>query len=108
MVMLGQLDMGHARALLALEGAEQVAAANKIVADKLSVREAEKLVNNILNPQPVHQKEKPDRDILNLQEALSQRIGTSVQIKIGSKGAGKLVIEYSSHEHLDELINRLK
>lgn len=108
MVMMGQLDMGHARALLALEGAQQIAAANKIIADKLSVREAEKLVNNILNPQPVHQKDKPDRDILNLQESISQRIGTSVQIKIGSKGAGKLVIDYSSHEHLDELISRLK
>jgi len=46
-------------------------------------------------------------DILNLQESLSQRIGTSVQIKIGSKGAGKLVIDYSSHDHLDELISRL-
>ena len=108
MVMENKLDMGHARALLALEGAQQIAAANKIVADGLSVREAEKLVQHILNPQPVHVKEKPDRDILNLQEALSQRIGTSVQIKIGSKGMGKLVIDYSSHDHLEELIARLK
>lgn len=107
MVMVGQLDMGHARALLALEGVQQITAANKIVSDGLSVREAEKLVQHILNPQPVHVKEKPDRDILNLQESLSQRIGTSVQIKIGSKGAGKLVIDYSSHDHLDELISRL-
>lgn len=107
MVMVGQLDMGHARALLALEGVQQITAANKIVADKLSVREAEKLVHQILNPQPVHIKEKPDRDILNLQELLSQRIGTGVQIKIGNKGSGKLVIDYSSHDHLDELIKRL-
>jgi len=108
MVMLGQLDMGHARALLALAGAQQIAAANKIVSEGLSVRETEKLVQHILNPQPVHVKAKPDRDILNLQEALSQRIGTTVQIKIGSKGAGKLVIDYSSHDHLDELMARLK
>lgn len=108
MVMIGQLDMGHARALLSLEGAQQITAANKIVSDGLSVRETEKLVQHILHPQPVHVKEKPDRDILNLQEALSQRIGTSVQIKIGNKGAGKLVIDYSSHDHLDELIARLK
>lgn len=107
MVMLGQIDMGHARALLALEGAQQIAAANKIVAETMSVREAEKLVQHILNPPPVHVKEKPDRDILNLQETLSQRIGTTVQIKIGSKGAGKLVIDYSSNDHLDELIARL-
>lgn len=108
MVMVGQLDMGHARALLALDGVQQITAANKIVADGLSVREAEKLVQHLLNPQPVHVKEKPDRDILNLQESLSQRIGTSVQIKVGNKGAGKLVIDYSSHDHLDELIARLK
>lgn len=107
MVMVGQLDMGHARALLALEGAQQVTAANKIVADGLSVREAERLVQNILNPHPVHTREKPDRDTLNLQEALSQRIGTTVQIKIGNKGAGKLVIDYSSHDHLNELIERM-
>jgi len=107
MVMVGELDMGHARALLALDGVQQITAANKIVADGLSVREAEKLVQHILNPQPVHVKEKPDRDILNLQEALSQRIGTTVQIKIGNKGSGKLVIDYSSNDHLEEIINRL-
>lgn len=107
MVMQSQLDMGHARALLALEGAQQISAANKIVADGLSVREAEKLVQHLLNPQPVHFKEKPDRDILNLQEKLSQRIGTSVQIKIGNKGSGKLIIDYSSNDHLEEIIARL-
>ena len=107
MVMVGQLDMGHARALLTLDGVKQITAANKIIAEGLSVREAEKLVHNLLNPQPVHVKEKPDRDIINLQEALSQRIGTTVQIKIGNKGSGKLVIDYSSHDHLDELIARL-
>ena len=107
MVMINQLDMGHARALLALDGVQQITAANKIVAEGFSVREAEKLVQLLLNPLPVHVKEKPDRDIINLQEALSQRIGTTVQIKIGSKGSGKLVIDYTSHDHLDELIARL-
>jgi len=107
MVMAGQIDMGHARALLALEGAQQISAANKIVADGLSVREAEKLVQNIISPPQVHVKEKPDRDILNLQESISQRIGTTVQIKIGNKGSGKLIIDYSSLDHLDELIGKL-
>lgn len=107
MVMAGKLDMGHARALLALEGAQQITAANKIVADGLSVREAEKLVQHILNPQPVHEKPKPNRDILNLQEEIAQKIGTSVQIKVGSKGSGKLVIDYTDNDHLNELINRL-
>jgi len=107
MVIQGQLDMGHARALLALDGINQITAANKISAEGLSVREAEKLVQHILNPQPTHVKAKPDRDTINLQESLSQRIGTSVQIKIGIKGSGKLIIDYSSHDHLDELISRL-
>lgn len=107
MVMVGQIDMGHARALLALDGVQQITAANKIVADGLSVREAERLVQHLLNPPPVHLKEKPDRDILNLQETLSQRIGTSVQIKLGNKGTGKLIIDYSNNDHLQELIARL-
>ena len=52
----GGLDMGHARALLALDGAQQIAAANKIAADGLSVREAEKLVQDLLSPIPQHKK----------------------------------------------------
>lgn len=107
MVMTGRLDMGHARALLALEGAQQVTAANKIVGEGLSVREAEKLVQHLLNPQPAHEKPKPDRDILNLQEALSEKMGTNIQIKIGSKGSGKLIIDYVDNDHLNEIITRL-
>ena len=106
MLMDGRLDMGHARSLLALEGAEQITAANKIVAQKLSVREAEKLVQHLLNPEPKHKKAKPNRDILHLQEELAQHMGTRIQIKAGKKGAGKLIIDYTSHDHLDELIKR--
>ena len=106
MLMDGRLDMGHARSLLALEGAEQITAANKIVAQKLSVREAEKLVQHLLNPEPKHKKTKPNRDILHLQEELAEHMGTSIQIKVGKKGAGKLIIDYTSHDHLDELIQR--
>jgi ParB family chromosome partitioning protein len=108
MLMDGRLDMGHARALLSLDAGQLIATANKIVADKLSVREAEKLVQQLLSPAPKSKKASPDRDVLNLQEELSQHIGTAVQIKTGKKGAGKLVIEYTSNEHLDELIARLK
>lgn len=108
MLMDGRLDMGHARALLSLDPGLLIATANKIVADKLSVREAERLVQHSLSPAPKARKTTPDRDVLNLQEELSQHIGTAVQIKTGKKGAGKLVIEYTSNEHLDELIARLK
>lgn len=108
MLMGGDLDMGHARALLALDGARQITAATKIVADGLSVREAEKLVQDLLNPVLQQKKTKPSRDILQLQEDIAQHLGTHVQIKAGTKGAGKLVINYTSHDHLADLIARWK
>lgn len=106
MLMGGGLDMGHARALLALDAAQQITTATKIVADKLSVREAEKMVQSLLRPVPQHKKIKPSRDILQLQEDIAQHLGTNVQIKVGKKGTGKLVINYTSHDHLAELIAR--
>ena len=108
MLMGRDLDMGHARALLALDGARQITAATKIVTDGLSVREAEKLVQDLLSPIPQHKKVKPSRDTLQLQEDIAQHLGTNVQIKAGKKGAGKLVINYTSHDHLAELIARWK
>lgn len=108
MLMDGKIDMGHARALLSLDAAQQVITANKVVAEKLSVRDAEKLVQSILTPQTKPKRPVPSRDLLILQEELAQRIGTTVQIKTGIKGAGKLIIEYTSNDHLDELISRLK
>jgi ParB family chromosome partitioning protein len=108
MLMDNKLDMGHARALLPLDAAQLIAAANKIVADSLTVREAEKLVQTILNPKEKATRPEVSRDIANLQEELSQAVGTSVQIKVGKKGAGKLIIDYLSNDHLGELIARLK
>ena len=110
MLMENKLDMGHARALLGLEGAQQISAANKIILERLSVREAESLVQSLTNQaaKVVHKHKKPSRDILRLQEELSQHMGTNVVIKTGKKGAGKLIIDYASHDYLDELIARLK
>lgn len=107
MLMEGNLDMGHARALLALEGARQIAAANKIMASGLSVREAEKLVQNLLNPAPKHKKAKPGRDIIRLQEKVADRLGATVEIRHGAKGAGKLVIEYKSLDQLDGILSKI-
>ncbi len=108
MLMEGRIDMGYARALLALNGAQQVAASNKIAAEGLSVREAEKLVQDMLNPVSRNVKVKVSRDILQLQEEISQQLGTDIQIRAGKKGAGKVVIHYTSHDHLAELIARWK
>ncbi len=111
MLMENKLDMGHARALLSLEGAQQVLLANKIVLEGLSVREAEKLAQR-----PGHEPAKPgprkatnvSRDTQRLQEEISAHLGTHVEIKPGGKGGGKLIIQYSNHDQLDEFVNTLK
>ena len=113
MLMDGSLDMGHARALLSLEGAQQVLLANKIVLEGLSVREAEKLVQQQSEGAParIATQKKPhkvDRDTQQLQEEMSAHLGARVEIKSNSKGGGKLVIEYASNDHLDELLNGLR
>ena len=106
----GQLDMGHARALLSLEGRRQDEVAKRVAGRGLSVRDTEKLVNEILNP-PVRGKlrrARADRDVARLEEELSEELGTTVEIRQGRKGSGTLVIRYISHEHLDSLLIRLK
>jgi ParB family chromosome partitioning protein len=105
----GQLDMGHARALLALEGELQVATAEKVAAKGLSVRETEQLVNDLLHPKPriPRPKARSGRDVQRLEEEVSERLGTTVEIKPAKKGSGRLVVHYMSHEHLDELLAKL-
>ena len=105
----GQLDMGHARALLGLEGQLQAETAKKVAERGLSVRETEHLVNEILHPkvkQP-RPKARTSRDIQRLEEEVSEKLGTTVEIKAGKKGSGRLVVSYMSHEHLDDLLARL-
>ena len=105
----GKIDMGHARALLALEGRRQEDVAKRVAERGLSVRETEKAVQDILNPkQKKTVKLKTSRDILRFEEELSEKFGTKVEIKPGKKGAGKLVISYASHEHLDSLLAKFK
>lgn len=104
MMMENRLDMGHGRALLGLEGAQQIAAANKISLENLSVREAEKLINSWLNPKPPTQAVEKDRDVLRLEEHISEKMGTSVTIRAKKNGAGQVVIEYTSLDQLNELI----
>ena len=101
--------MGHARALLALEGRRQEDLAKRVAERGLSVRETEKLVQDILNPKPKKpNKVRSSRDILRFEEELSEKFGTQVEIKPGKRGAGKLVISYASHEHLDDLLSKFK
>ncbi len=109
MLMENKLDMGHARALLSLESAQQVLLANKIVLEGLSVREAEKLVQKQTQEPEKHKpKAHLSRDTQRLQEEVSACLGTRVEIRPGNKGGGKLILEYTNHDQLDEFINRLK
>ena len=114
LLMSGSLDMGHARALLSLEGAQQILLANKIVLEGLSVREAEKLVQQQgeqgdAKKTTGNKAEKTtNRDTLKLQEEMSEHLGARVEIKPNSKGGGKLIIEYSSNDHLEEFLGGLR
>ncbi|MCU0897478.1 MAG: ParB/RepB/Spo0J family partition protein [Burkholderiales bacterium] len=100
LVYSGALEMGHARALLALDGARQADTARNVATKGLSVRETEALVQGILNPKQKSAKTKPraSRDVQRLEEELSEALGTTVEIKTGKKGTGKLVLHYMSFE----------
>ena len=108
MLMTGKLDMGHARALLPVAGAQQVALAQRIVQKGLSVREAERLVQQLLTPPKTSPEKVIDRDLLRLQEELSDGLGANVAIRSNKKGAGKVTIDFSSLDQLDGLISRLR
>ncbi len=108
MVMEGVLEMGHARALLSLDGARQIEAANRIAARGLSVREAEAMVGNMQRGQSARRARKSDRDLARLEEEVSGRLGTTVEIRAGRKGRGKLVVHYSGLDHLDQLLKKLR
>ena len=108
MLMRGALEMGHARALLALDGARQIELATRIGARELSVRETEALVQRLLRAPEQRRRKRTDRDLERLAEELSERLGTTIEIRPSRKGRGKLLLHYSSLDHLDELLKRLK
>jgi len=107
MVMEGVLEMGHARAVLALEGTRQIEAANRVAARGLSVRETEALVAKMLRGQGDSRAAKVDRDLGRLEEEVSGRLGTTVEIRAGRKGHGKIIVHYASLDHLDQLLKKL-
>jgi ParB family chromosome partitioning protein len=108
MLMRGALEMGHARALLALDGARQIELATRIAARGLSVRDTEALVQRLLRTPAQRRRKRADRDLERLAEELSERLGTTVEIRASRKGRGKLLLHYSSLDHLDQLLKRLK
>jgi ParB family chromosome partitioning protein len=110
-LMGGQLDMGHARALLALSLGQQTAAAARVVAQGLSVRETERLVHQFAHPGRRNAKRSAraaDPDLARLQEELAETLGAKVTIEPKTSAAGKLVIGYSSLEQLDGILAKLR
>ncbi len=106
LLMSGQIDMGHARALLPVAGGQQMGLAQRVIQKGLSVRETERLVQQLLQP-PVARPEKPvDHDLLRLQEELSDRFGARVEIRTQKNGSGKIWIEFCDLEQLDGLLQR--
>jgi ParB family chromosome partitioning protein len=106
----GDLEMGHARALLALEGAAQLDAARQVVARGLSVRETEGLVRRAGQKKPAAAAvpAKVDPDVRRLQDDLSERVGARVRIQANAKGKGKMTIEFSSHDELEGILARIR
>lgn len=104
----GKLEMGHARALLALEGEQQSEAAKQVILLGLSVREAEKLVRKMLNPPKRRVVEEVDPNVRHLQTRLSETLGASVTIHQSGKGRGKLTIQYNSLDELDGILEHIK
>ncbi len=119
MLMAGDLDMGHARALLMLERAAQITAANQITAKKLSVREAESLARkltaefNLVSPKP---KKEKSRDLRRVEEELSDLLTADVEVRVKKRvkragrieEMGELAISFGSLESLNGLIERLR
>ena len=110
-VLAGAIEMGHARALLALPIEAQSGAAARIVNGALSVRETERLVHGLLNParRAARRKGKPayDADTARLENDLAEKLGAVVHIEPGRQGAGRIVIRYSTLEQLDGIVERL-
>jgi ParB family chromosome partitioning protein len=119
MLMAGDLDMGHARALLALERATQITAANQIAQKKLSVREAESLVKklsaefDLVAPRP---KKEKSRDLRRVEEELSDLLTAEVEVRVKKRvkrhgrieELGELAIQFGSLDELNGLIDRLR
>jgi ParB family chromosome partitioning protein len=112
MLMAGDIDMGHARALLSVDNASQITLASHVVAKRLSVRETEKLVARALEEQAEsstapRQKDKSG-DIVRLEEELSDKLATPVVFRMGPKGRGQMIIDFADLDILEGVLARLR
>ncbi|NTS76243.1 ParB/RepB/Spo0J family partition protein [Catenovulum sp. SM1970] len=103
----GDIEMGHARALLALEGDLQTTTARTVAAKNLTVRETEKLVNKLQQPEKPKVEKAIDPDLAALQNRLTDSLGSNVTISHNAKGKGKMVIDFANLDALDGIIAKL-
>lgn len=111
MLLAGDLDMGHARALLAVDSATQITLANQVVNKRMSVRETERLVTTTTKAEPtVKARANHDggRDTRRLEEELSDLLAAAVKIKLARRGRGQLQIEFGDLDALDGILARLR
>jgi ParB family chromosome partitioning protein len=105
----GRMDMGHARALLALDGRAQSQAAHQVVQKQLSVRDTEQLTRRLVARSSGRKRVRAlDPDIRALQQKLSERLGARVRINHGRRGKGRLSIEYNSLDELEGILGRIR
>jgi ParB family chromosome partitioning protein len=110
MLLAGDLDMGHARALLSVDAATQIQLANHVVNRRLSVRETERLVAATLKQTPAKARPPGDggRDTRRLEEELSDLLAASVKIKVGGRGRGKVTIDFGNLDALEGILTKLR
>ncbi|WP_104203125.1 ParB/RepB/Spo0J family partition protein [Billgrantia saliphila] len=104
----GDLDMGHARALLALSGAKQRRAAHEVVNKDLTVRDTEALVKRLTQGEPKPAATAPSPDVARLETRLGELLGAPVRIQHGRGGKGRLTIRYSSLDELDGILEHIR
>jgi ParB family transcriptional regulator, chromosome partitioning protein len=111
MLLAGDLDMGHARALLAVDAATQIQLANQVVNKRMSVRETEKLVSSTTKEVPATKARTSNdggRDTRRLEEELSDLLSANVKIKMGGRGRGRLQVDFGDLDALEGIIGRLR
>ena len=111
-LLTGKIDMGHARALIGLEGSQQIMLCEEVIQKNLSVREVEALVKNLQNgykkDTPKSSSKKMNADVRQLEESLAETLGASVTIDAKKNGSGTLKVHYRNLEQLDEILHKIK
>jgi ParB family chromosome partitioning protein len=108
----GKIDMGHARALIGLEGSQQIMLCEEAIQKNLSVREVEALVKNLQNSYKTDTQKAPPKktnaDVRQLEDSLAETLGASVTIDAKKNGSGTLKVHYRNLEQLDEILKKIK